>query len=177
MMMNRVRIVALTVLVAQTAFFLFVGIGAGIRQKWMGMIILFFMAVLFVVLCTNALMTLKIKSCFSRLEELIFEKSDFVRSITKASNRKGICKVNNLIEKIVSILSLISTPVFLSLGLIAYLRRNAFWMGVLLLVCIVNHIILREFLIALKIDSFSKRFEQLISADKDGTASEKQSGE
>ena len=140
-MMNRVRVIGLIVFVVQTVFLLLIGIWAGLHQKWFGMFIFFFLTVLFVVFCMSALMTLKIDNCFKRLEEIVFEKSDTDRSITKASNQKGVRKVNNVIKKIVSILSHISTPVFLSLGMFfAIFRHNWFWMGVFLVVCIINHI-------------------------------------
>jgi len=177
-MMNRVRVIGLIVFVVQTVFLLLIGIWAGLHQKWFGMFIFFFLTVLFVVFCMSALMTLKIDNCFKRLEEIVFEKSDTDRSITKTSNQKGVRKVNNVIKKIVSILSHISTPVFLSLGMFfAIFRHNWFWMGVLLVVCIINHIIFHEVLMALKIDACSKRLEELISTDKEGKASREQSGE
>ena len=168
-MVKRVRVVALIVFVAQTVFLLLIGIGAGLRQKWFGMFIFFFLTFLLIVFCLSVLMTLKIESCFKRLEEIISEKSDTVQSITKASNRKGARKVNKGIEKILSILSHISTPVFLSLGMFfAIFRQNWFWMGVLLFVCIINHIIFHEVLMALKIDACSKQLEELIATNKLG---------
>lgn len=178
MIMNRVRVVALILFVAQMVFLLFIGIVAGLRQKWFVMFIFFFVTVLFVIFLMSALMALKIESCFKRTEEFIFRKSDAVRSIMKASNLKGIHKVNKLIEKYISILSHISTPVFLSLGVfVAIFRQNWFWMGILLFVCIINHIIFREVLMILKIDACSKRLEELISKDKGDRASKEQFGE
>jgi len=176
--MNRARVVGLIVLVAYTVLFLLIGIGAGLYQKGFAMFIFFFMTVYFVVLCTSALMSLKIDTCFNRLEELISKKSNSFQPITTAPERKGVRRVDKMIQKKVWILDFILTPSFVGLGMFfAIFRHDWFWMSVFMLACIISHIIFSEVLIALKIDACYKRVEELISSGNEGQTSTEQPGE
>lgn len=168
--------VALIVLIAFGVVQLLAGVLAGLRQDWIGMTIYLVGAVLTVVILTSIPVALKTDNCFNRLEDLISEKSCSVRPITTASNRKGVRKLNKVIEKIILIFTVISVPVHLSLAIFAGLCQFWFRLGIHLAACTITVVICLGVLMALKIDACTRRLEELISRRNEGKASKELSG-
>ena len=139
------------------------GVLTGLHHDWFRMGLCFFLAVYMVDGCVGGLLNLKIDSCFTRLEELISSKSDSVRLRNPS--------------KVVSIFLVVIAPLLLLLSMLAGLRQYWLMMCVLLSACAITFFIFGGVMIALRINAYSRRLEELISRDKDGRASKEQSGQ
>jgi hypothetical protein len=139
------------------------GIYAGFNDKWFRMGFLFFLAVFMVGSCVSFFLDMKIDSCFTRLENLISRESDSIQ-LRNPSRLVGIYVV-------------IITPVLLFLTIQAVNRRYWLMASLFLSAFVINFFVSRDMFIALKIRTYSRRLEELISENKNVEVSNKQSEE
>ena len=156
-------LIGFSIISSAVAVLLLFGVLTGLHNDWFRMGLFFFLAVYMVDCCVGGLLNLKIDSCFTQLEELISSKSDSIRLRNPT--------------KVVSIFLVVIAPLLLLLSMLAGVRQYWLMMGVLLSACTITLFISGGVMIALRINAYSRRLEELISRDKDDRASKEQSGE
>lgn len=88
-----------------------------------------------------------------------------------ATNMKVVGMVNQVIRKVVGIFMVISVPVHFSMVVLFAVRQDWFMVGIHLVACAITVVICAGVLMALKIDNYSRRLEELISGYNEGQRS------
>lgn len=139
------------------------GIFWGFHHEAGRMGLCFFLAVFWVYVCVFLLLNLKIDTSFTRLDNLVSGKSDSV-------------PLRNSIN-IMAIFMIVVLPALLFLSILACNLQYWLLMCIFLSAFIITLFISDGVLIALRINAYSRRLEELISREKDGEASKDKSGE